>query len=139
MKHIHPGVVSLWSNVCVKTRGLTDPVLLWLQGGPGGSSFFGALVENGPFGIDKDLHSEKNKLCHFVCFLPIYCMHIVARFALIDSLIERHLYSRSFVFFTVLLPISVITDVITNILLPSPLLKLSVCLCVCVCLSDGPP
>jgi len=45
--------------MCVlKTKGTDDPVVLWLQGGPGGSSLFGALVENGPFGIDKDLHGE---------------------------------------------------------------------------------
>jgi len=42
----------------LKARGSDDPVLLWLQGGPGGSSLFGALVENGPFGIDKDQNSE---------------------------------------------------------------------------------
>ena len=42
----------------LKTNGSDNPVLLWLQGGPGHSSLFGALVENGPFGIDKDLHSE---------------------------------------------------------------------------------
>lgn len=39
-----------------QTKGSDDPVLLWLQGGPGGSSLYGALVEHGPFGIDRDLH-----------------------------------------------------------------------------------
>ena len=31
---------------------LTDPVILWLQGGPGCGSTFGAFVENGPYIID---------------------------------------------------------------------------------------
>lgn len=33
------------------------PLLLWLQGGPGSSSMFGALVENGPFTVNgEELH-----------------------------------------------------------------------------------
>ncbi|XP_022090737.1 probable serine carboxypeptidase CPVL isoform X2 [Acanthaster planci] len=31
------------------------PVLLWLQGGPGGTSLFGLFVEHGPFSVTKDL------------------------------------------------------------------------------------
>ncbi|CAH1988617.1 unnamed protein product [Acanthoscelides obtectus] len=35
-----------------------DPVVLWLQGGPGGPSMYGLLMENGPFTVNKDLELE---------------------------------------------------------------------------------
>lgn len=31
------------------------PTVLWLQGGPGGSSLMGNFVENGPFAVNQDL------------------------------------------------------------------------------------
>ncbi|XP_054158424.1 lysosomal protective protein-like [Oppia nitens] len=37
-----------------QTNPESAPVVLWLQGGPGGSSLFGLLVENGPFRVDAD-------------------------------------------------------------------------------------
>ncbi|XP_006824615.1 putative serine carboxypeptidase CPVL [Saccoglossus kowalevskii] len=40
--------------VPAKVDSKNAPVLLWLQGGPGGSSLFGLFVENGPFKISKD-------------------------------------------------------------------------------------
>ena len=37
-------------------NGAADaPVILWLQGGPGGSSMFGLFVENGPFSVDANM------------------------------------------------------------------------------------
>ncbi|XP_052806864.1 probable serine carboxypeptidase CPVL isoform X2 [Mya arenaria] len=38
------------------------PVLLWLQGGPGGSSLFGLFVENGPYLINKDIKFVKKDI-----------------------------------------------------------------------------
>ena len=39
----------------------TQPLVLWLQGGPGGSSLFGLFVENGPFGVNKQLQLFPHK------------------------------------------------------------------------------
>jgi cathepsin A (carboxypeptidase C) len=38
----------------------TDPLVLWLTGGPGCSSELAIFVENGPFKINDDLSLKKN-------------------------------------------------------------------------------
>lgn len=40
--------------VPAQTNASEAPVLLWLQGGPGGSSLFGLFVEHGPFSVTKE-------------------------------------------------------------------------------------
>ncbi|XP_078284634.1 putative serine carboxypeptidase CPVL isoform X2 [Rhinoraja longicauda] len=45
-----------------QTRPENAPVLLWLQGGPGGSSMFGLFVEHGPYVVTKNLTLEARKV-----------------------------------------------------------------------------
>ncbi|XP_072139294.1 probable serine carboxypeptidase CPVL isoform X1 [Mobula birostris] len=44
-----------------QTRPENAPVLLWLQGGPGGSSMFGLFVEHGPYVVTKNMTLEARK------------------------------------------------------------------------------
>lgn len=52
----------------VMTASDTVPLIIWLQGGPGSSSQFGAFTEIGPVRIDKGVpkhfHSAWNALGH---------------------------------------------------------------------------
>lgn len=42
----------------VQMKPESAPVLLWLQGGPGGTSMFGLFVEHGPYFVYKNLTCE---------------------------------------------------------------------------------
>jgi len=55
----HNSNIYFW-YVPAKTNAEKAPVVLWLQGGPGGSSLFGLFVENGPYSVDAsaDLHER---------------------------------------------------------------------------------
>ncbi|XP_023334959.1 venom serine carboxypeptidase, partial [Eurytemora carolleeae] len=51
----------------------TSPLLIWLQGGPGGSSLFGLFTENGPFSVTASGKVKKRKnswtLTHNVIYI----------------------------------------------------------------------
>lgn len=44
-----------WFHSFLQTQPLNAPVILWLQGGPGGSSLFGLFVEHGPYFVTSNL------------------------------------------------------------------------------------
>lgn len=54
----------------VMTASDTTPLMIWLQGGPGSSSQFGAFTELGPIriekGVPKSFHSSWNHQGHLV-------------------------------------------------------------------------
>ena len=45
-------LVNFFSLVCTQNGKKDAPLMLWLQGGPGGSSLFGLFNENGPLVVD---------------------------------------------------------------------------------------
>jgi vitellogenic carboxypeptidase-like protein len=53
------GNQMFWWHFPAQTSPDDAPLLIWLQGGPGGSSLFGAIVENGPFSVDADLQPQR--------------------------------------------------------------------------------
>ena len=54
---------------------LNDPLVLWLQGGPGCSSMFGAFIENGPYLMQADGKIVENP----------YSWNLRANYLVIDS------------------------------------------------------
>lgn len=69
--HIAPPHCSVWSlaSLSLQVDPESAPVVLWLQGGPGGSSMFGLFVEHGPFFVTKNLTC---KYCLDPVFLRIF-------------------------------------------------------------------
>lgn len=58
--------------VPAKSNADTAPLVLWLQGGPGGSSLFGLFVEHGPFQVDKDANLHERDIAWTEQFNMLY-------------------------------------------------------------------
>ncbi len=66
---------SLWQGVSDSWTDKTVPLIIWLQGGPGGSSQFGCFNEVGPFFIQNNNGTNKpvsngwawNHFGHLLC------------------------------------------------------------------------
>lgn len=53
---LHPWCISAhWLLRSLQVDPKNAPVVLWLQGGPGGSSMFGLFEEHGPYVITRDM------------------------------------------------------------------------------------
>ncbi|XP_048367828.1 probable serine carboxypeptidase CPVL [Sphaerodactylus townsendi] len=84
------------------------PVLLWLQGGPGGSSMFGLFVEHGPYVVHKNLTLSERKFAWTSKFSMLYIDNPVGTgfsftddtgYALNQDDVGRDLYSALIQFF----------------------------------------
>jgi vitellogenic carboxypeptidase-like protein len=72
--YLSPAGHQFLNNLLFQFNPEKAPVLLWLQGGPGGSSLFGLFVEHGPFIVRKDfttlgLRSTSWALTHNVIYI----------------------------------------------------------------------
>merc|ERR1719244_246699 len=68
--HMHSGYITVNKQynsnlffwfIRAESRAPNAPVVVWLQGGPGGSSMFGLFGENGPLYITKDLKPHRRR------------------------------------------------------------------------------
>jgi len=57
--------IFFWYQPCTNCNSSTDPLLVWLQGGPGGPGTFGAMTEIGNWYIDEKL--EPRERCFSWC------------------------------------------------------------------------
>ncbi|XP_075413682.1 putative serine carboxypeptidase CPVL isoform X2 [Tenrec ecaudatus] len=85
------------------------PVLLWLQGGPGGSSMFGLFVEHGPYVVTSNMTLRLRDFSWTTTFSMLYIDNPVGTgfsftddprgFAVNEDDVGRHLYSALIQFF----------------------------------------
>nr|XP_028606665.1 probable serine carboxypeptidase CPVL [Podarcis muralis]XP_028606666.1 probable serine carboxypeptidase CPVL [Podarcis muralis]XP_028606667.1 probable serine carboxypeptidase CPVL [Podarcis muralis]XP_028606668.1 probable serine carboxypeptidase CPVL [Podarcis muralis] len=85
------------------------PILLWLQGGPGGTSMFGLFVEHGPYVVNKNLTLSERKFPWTSKFSMLYIDNPVgtgfsftdddAGYAANEDDVGRDLYSALIQFF----------------------------------------
>lgn len=100
------------------------PLLLWLQGGPGGSSLFGLFVENGPFFVDADLNLHKRKFAWTSHYSVVYIDNPVGTgfsftnedegYSRNESDVANNLYSALSQFFTLFPELSKVDFYITG-------------------------
>ncbi|KAJ8935496.1 hypothetical protein NQ318_010634 [Aromia moschata] len=86
-----------------------DPVVLWLQGGPGATSLFGLFEEHGPFSVNDDLELELREhswtKSHSIIYMdnPVgtgYSFSSKGGYAQNQTQIGKELYSAVIQFFT---------------------------------------
>jgi vitellogenic carboxypeptidase-like protein len=53
--------IIIYKFILFQYNAESAPVLLWLQGGPGGSSLFGLFNEHGPFAVKRDLSTLRQR------------------------------------------------------------------------------
>ena len=56
--------MSIFSRFVESQGKISDPLVLWLNGGPGCSSMLGMLMENGPYTVRPILYTP-NILCQY--------------------------------------------------------------------------
>ncbi len=74
-------------------------MLLWLQGGPGGTSMFGLFVEHGPYFVHKNLTCEYKCLYYIMLmeismlFLCLLVKMVLGRIVLLEGIVLPNIFN----------------------------------------------